>query len=127
MPTWTWLSALQCVVALGLLNVWIMRARMATPYRGGSAQSLKQEFVAYGLPAWFCYLVGGFKIGSAGMLIAGLWMPLLVPPAAGVVVGLMVGALGMHAKVNDPAIKSLPAALMLAMSVAILALALAHG
>ncbi len=120
MPPWTPLTSLQCIVALGLLNVWIVRARMATAFRGGSAKSLTQEFAAYGLPPWFCYLVGGLKIGSAVMLIAGLWMPVLVAPAAGVVVALMLGALAMHAKVKDPSIKSLPAVLMLAMSGALL-------
>jgi len=39
-----------------------------------------------------------------------------------VVAALMVGALAMHVKVGDPLMKSLPAALMLVMSVAILLL-----
>jgi len=45
-----------------------------------------------------------------------------VAPAAGVVAVLMVGALAMHVKVKDPAKKSVPALLMLAMCVAILVL-----
>jgi hypothetical protein len=69
------------------------------------------------------YLVGFLKIASAVLLIVGVWVPVLVRPAAGVVAFLMLGALVMHIKVKDPAMKSLPAFLMLAMSVAILILA----
>jgi len=122
MPALTLSTILQAIVALGLLNVWLVRARSSTAYRGGEAKSLKQEFVAYGLPEWFFYLIGLLKIGSAILLIAGLWMPELVQPAAGVVVGLMLGALAMHVKVKDPPMKSLPAFLMLVMSAAILGL-----
>lgn len=49
----------QLIVGLGLLNVWLIRFNKATAYRGGAAQSMKQEFAAYGLPEWFCYVVGG--------------------------------------------------------------------
>jgi len=43
----SWLSVtavLQLVVGLGLLNVWLVRSRSATEYRGGSATSLREEF-----------------------------------------------------------------------------------
>ena len=117
-------TILQIVIALGLLNVWLVRAGSATSYRGGDAGSLKEEFTAYGLPDFFLYLVGALKIGSAVMLIAGIWIDELVLPAAAIVVVLMVGALVMHVKVKDPAIKSLPAFLMLLMSGSLLILEL---
>ena len=117
-------TILQVVVALGLLNVWLVRAGSATSYRGGDASSLKEEFAAYGLPDFFFYLVGVLKIGSAVMLIAGIWLPQFVLPAATIVAVLMVGALVMHVKVKDPAIKSLPAFLMLVMSGSLLVPAL---
>jgi hypothetical protein len=110
---------LQIIVALGLLNVWLLRFSKSTEYRGGGAKSLKEEFSVYGLPTWFMYLIGALKIGSALALLAGLWLPMLVKPAAGLVVLLMLGALAMHIKVRDPIGKSLPAALMLAMSLVI--------
>jgi uncharacterized membrane protein YphA (DoxX/SURF4 family) len=111
-------------MALGLLNVWLVRTGSATPYRGGDARSLQEEFAAYGLPDFFFYLVGLLKVGSAIMLIAGIWIDGLVLPAAALVAVLMVGALVMHIKVKDPAIKSLPAFLMLVMSVSLLVLEL---
>ena len=117
-------TILQVVVALGLLNVWLVRAGSATSYRGGDARSLKEEFAAYGLPDFFFYLVGGLKIGSAVMLIAGIWLSQFVLPAAAIVAVLMVGALVMHLKVKDPAVKSLPAFLMLVMSGSLLVLGL---
>jgi hypothetical protein len=111
---------LQFIVGAGLLNVWLLRAQSQTAYRGGSADSLRGEFETYGLPEWFFYLIGFLKIGSAIMLLAGIAMPGLVGPAASIVVGLMLGAIAMHIKVGDPAMKSLPAALMLLMSLIIL-------
>ena len=122
MPAFSIITVLQVVVALGLLNVWLLRSGSSTPYRGGDSNSLKAEFGAYGLPSWFFYLVGFLKIGSAIALLAAVWVPSLLVPAAGVVVALMLGALGMHLKVKDPALKSLPAFAMLAMSVSIVAL-----
>jgi hypothetical protein len=115
-------TMLQLVVGLGLLNVWLVRAKSSTAFRGGSAQSLREEFAAYGLPDWVFFLVGALKIGSGVLLIVGIWVPEVVRPAAATVAVLMVGALSMHAKVGDPLIKSLPAFLMLVMAVAIVLL-----
>lgn len=111
---------LQILVALGLLNVWLIRFNKSTAYRGGAAQSLKNEFIAYGLPAWFFYLIGILKIGAAVSLLVGIWFPTIVFPSAALVGILMVGALIMHLKVSDPLIKSLPALAMLIMAILIL-------
>lgn len=113
---------LQVIVGLGLLNVWLVRGRSATSYRGGTSGTLRDEFAAYGLPGFAYYLVGTLKVVSAIILIAGVRMALPVQAAAGVVAALMVGALAMHLKIGDPPMKSLPAALMLVTSIAIVAL-----
>lgn len=123
MPDLNLITLLQAVIGLGLLNVWLVRPHRATPFRGGASQDLRSEFAAYGLPPWFFFVVGALKIGSGLMLVAGIWIPSLVAPAAGVVIGLMAGALGMHLKVGDPGIKSVPALLMLAMSASVLGIA----
>jgi hypothetical protein len=120
-----WLSLtnlLQIIVGLGLLNVWLVRRRSATSYRGGTAKNLQEEFATYGLPGFAFYLVGALKVGAALVLIAGVWMALPVQAAAALVAVLMLGAVAMHLKVGDPLVKSLPAVLMLAMSAAIAAL-----
>lgn len=113
------IQLVQVVVALGLLNVWLLRAGLATGFRGGQASSLKEEFRVYGLPDFMFYLVGTLKIVSALGLLAGLWMPALTQPSAIVVVVLMLGALSMHIKVKDPFVKSIPALFMLLMSAAV--------
>lgn len=125
MPTFSLLTVLQVVIGLGLLNVWVLRPSAATPYRGGDARTLREEFAAYGLPTWFFYLVGVLKVGSGAMLLVGLWVPALVLPAGTIVAGLMLGALAMHLKVGDPIVKSAPAAAMLAMSATVCGLGLA--
>ncbi|MBL0169659.1 MAG: DoxX family protein [Gemmatimonadaceae bacterium] len=115
-------AVLQIFVGLGLLNVWLVRSGRSTPYRGGSARSLKEEFAAYGLPDSARLMVGALKVIAGIILLAGLWWPLPVRLAAGVVAALMCGAIAMHIKVKDAAMKSLPAILMLVMSLGIVAL-----
>jgi hypothetical protein len=115
-------AILQVIVGLGLLNVWLLRPRSSTSYRGGDANSLKGEFAEYGLPEWTFYVVGALKIGAAIAFIAGIWIPALVAPAAAVVIVLMLGAVAMHVKVGDPWKKALPAFLVLLMCTAILLL-----
>ncbi len=115
----TMIATFQVIAALGLLNVWLLRFNRRTPYRGGAAGTMREEFAAYGLPPWFAYVIGALKVGSALALIAGLWLPALVLPAALLVCILMVGALAMHWKVQDPLKKYLPALAMLALALAI--------
>jgi hypothetical protein len=119
MPMDMFARALHIIVGLGLLNVWLVRARASTAYRGGTAQTLRQEFSAYGLPAVAFHVVGALKISAGVILLAALWLPMPERVAAIVVAGLMVGAIAMHIKVKDPARKSVPAVLMLAMCVGI--------
>jgi hypothetical protein len=113
------ISIIQVVIALGLLNVWLIRANRSTGYRGGAAKNIKEEFAVYGLSENFCYFVGFLKISCAVLLIAGLWFPPLRLPAALIVTVLMLGAVAMHVKVGDPIKKCVPAGLMLIMSVVV--------
>lgn len=115
-------NLLQVVVGLGLLNVWLVRRAVATPYRGGASRTLQEEFAAYGLPPFVFYVVGALKVSAAIVLLAGLWIAAPVRPAAMVVLVLMLGAIAMHVKVGDPLVKSAPAVLMLAMSTGIVLL-----
>ncbi len=109
----TAIQTLQIIVALGLLNVWLLRFDKNTAYRGGGARSMPEEFAVYGLPGWLVYVVGALKVGGALSLIAGIWFPSLVFPAALVIGFLMLGALAMHFRIGDPLKKSMPALFML--------------
>ena len=115
-------AGLQLVVGLGLLNVWLVRAGSPTAYRGGEARTLREEFAVYGLPTPVFLLVGVLKVTAGVLLVAGVWLPLPVRPAAAVVAALMVGAIAMHVRVRDPIRRALPATAMLAMSTAIVLL-----
>lgn len=116
----TILILLQVFVALGIYNVWIVRARKATAFRGGDAETIGEEFKNYGLPSVFVPIVGGLKLLAATCLIAGIWFPELVKPSAGLIAFLMLGAVAMHIKVKDPIFKALPAAGMLVLNLLII-------
>ena len=76
------LIALQLVVALGILNVWLLRAGRPTPFRGGDSKNLREEFAVYGLPFWFMCTVGVLKVGFALALIVAVWIHGVAQPAA---------------------------------------------
>ena len=105
----------QLVIALGLLNVWLLWVGKSTSWRGGEAKNMREEFLAYGLPPWFMWVIGFLKVALATLLIAGLWLPSISRPAAIGVAVLMLGAIAMHFKVGDPWKKSLPAISLLAL------------
>ena len=113
------LIALQLIVGLGILNVWMVRSGKATPYRGGSAKNLREEFAAYGLPFWFMCVIGVLKVGLALALLAAIWIRSVAQPAAIGLGLLMVGAFVMHLKVKDPIKKAVPSIAVLAMCAAI--------
>jgi hypothetical protein len=110
------MDVLQIIVALILLNVWLLRLTRRTAYRGGNANSMKEEFAVYGLPSWSMYLVGLLKVGASVCLLAGVWLHFLVFPAALLIFLLMLGALAMHLKVRDPLLKSAPAIILLVLT-----------
>ena len=113
------LIALQLIVAIGILNVWLLRFGKATPFRGGDAKNLREEFAAYGLPFWFMCMIGVLKVGLALSLLAAIWIRPLAKPAAIGLGLLMLGAFVMHLRVKDPVKKALPSVAVLAMCAAI--------
>jgi hypothetical protein len=110
---------LQLTVALGILNVWLLRSGRATPFRGGGAKTLREEFAVYGLPYWFMCVVGVLKVGLALSLLAALWFHRVSQPAAIGLGLLMLGAFVMHLKVKDPVKKALPSIAVFAMCAAV--------
>ena len=105
----TLIMILQLVIAIGLINVWLLRFNKATEYRGGDAKNMKEEFIAYGLPIWLMYLVGAMKIAIAVMLVLSFWVEQLLFYNLIALASLMIAALMMHVKVKDPIKKSYPA------------------
>ncbi len=107
------IAIIQVIIAAGIINVWFLRFQKASPYRGGDARNMVQEFATYGLPQWSVFVIGFLKVLSAILLLVGLWIPVVTMPAA-IVLGLfMLGAVLMHLKVGDPPKKSIPAGILL--------------
>lgn len=102
--------------------VWLLNMNNTSPYRGGAAVSLKEEFLAYGLSESIFYLIGGIKLLAALALFFGLRFKRIVVPSTQIIAVLMIGAIAMHLKVADPLLKSLPAIGMLSMCLIILRL-----
>jgi hypothetical protein len=112
----TMVMVIQLVIAFGLLNVWLLRSGRPTPYRGGSAANMREEFEIYGLPTWFMGAIGFLKVSLALALFAGIWFPELTRYSAMGIATLMAGAVAMHVKVRDPLMKSVPAFSLLILS-----------
>lgn len=110
----------QLIVALGIYNVWFVRANRKTAYRGKNAPNLKAEFRAYGLPSWSVYVVGAIKVAAATGLLIGMWVPAVTQLSATVLAIMMLGAVTMHIKVSDSLKQTTPALLMLLMCIFII-------
>ena len=111
--------ALKLIVGLSILNVWLIRSNMQTPYRGGSASTIVEEFQAYGLPVWFMWVIGTLKVLLAILLLVSVFFEPLGAIAAYAIAVLMLGAVVMHLKIGDPLKKSFPAFTFLVFSLVI--------
>lgn len=109
-------QALQIVIAVAVAIVWLVRPNTPSPFRGGSATTIREEFVVYGLPDWSFGAVRAAKLACAALLVVGFAVPSLTPIGAFGMAAFMVGAVAMHVKVRDPLMKSLPAAALLVLS-----------
>lgn len=110
---------LKLVVGLSILNVWIINPKKATKWRGGTATTIIEEFHAYGLPTWFCYVIGFLKVTLALLLIVSIWFPVLQETAGLGLAVLLLGSIIMHFKIKDPLYKSYPAFIFMVMSLII--------
>jgi len=107
---------LKCIVGLSILNVWLLRKGQSSPWRGGDANSLKEEFAHYGLSENTMKAVGTIKCLLAVALIASIFFTFLELYSALGIAIMMVGAIGMHLKIGDSLKKSFPAFLFLILS-----------
>lgn len=111
----TALIVMQVIVGLGILNVWLVRRNWETPFRGGVAKNMSEEFAHYGLPSWAVPLVGFFKVSLALMILSGFLNPSLTAVGAAGLGLFMLVAVFMHIKVQDSLVKTIPSLLMLLM------------
>jgi len=98
-------AIVQVVIAVSVIFVWVARL-----------PNVEKEFREYALSDVVRNLVGATKISAAALLLAGLWYPGLVFPAALVMTFFMVCAQFFHFKVRHPAIKYVPSLVLLLLS-----------
>ncbi|MGO4918793.1 DoxX family protein [Maribacter spongiicola] len=103
----------QIIVALSILNVWLIQNKKPTRWRGGNATTIIEEFEVYGLSKQMCYIIGFLKVTLALLLLVAIWFPVVKQPAALGLAALLLGSIAMHIKIKDPILKSFPAALFL--------------
>lgn len=111
------LTLFQIIIAFTILNVWLLRRNKATLFRGGSAQSMAEEFSHYGLPDWALPAVGTAKVFLAVTILAGLWFPSLTGIGAAGLGAFMLVAVLMHLKVRDSFVKTAPSLALLILCV----------
>ena len=100
-------------VSFLVTNVWLFRFNKETPYRGGNATNMVEEFAAYGLDINIMYVVGTLKVIASLGLIVGLLKTKISIYSSLMMAILMTGAIYFHFKISDPAIKYFPSVLML--------------
>ena len=113
-------SLFQVVIGLSVMRVWTINFNKSTPWRGGGARNMKDEFTAYGLPMWMVYFGGILKVIFSSGLIAGLWIPELISFSASGIAIFMFFAILMHVKIKDPIKKSIPALTFMVLSLLII-------
>jgi hypothetical protein len=99
------LAAVQIVVAVSVLFVWVIRL-----------PNVEREFREYHLSDVVRNAVGAAKISAAALLLAGLWYPGLVLPAASVMACFMLCAQYFHFRARHPAAQYLASFVLLLLS-----------
>ena len=52
----------QVSIILGIFYAWTIGFNRESKFRPGRAKNMKEEFTVYGLPFWFMYTIGTFKL-----------------------------------------------------------------
>lgn len=110
---------IKLIIGFSILNVWLIRFNRNTPWRGGSASNMKEEFAHYKLSPTVMFAVGTLKVILSILLMVSIWLPVLETPAALGIAALMFGAILMHFRVSDPIKKSIPAISFMILALAI--------
>jgi hypothetical protein len=105
----------QIVIAVSVAWVWIVRL-----------PNVGREFEEYHIPDLIRNLVGASKIALGTLLVAGIWYPSLVLLSALLMAFLMVCAVLAHVRVHHAWQRSVPAVVLLALSLFVAASASGH-
>ena len=81
---------------------------------------MKEEFEVYGFSSSVMYLIGTLKVILATALVVSIWYSDFSTLSAGGMGILMLGAIFMHFRANDPNIRSFPALLFFLLSLGII-------
>ncbi|WGD34531.1 DoxX family protein [Olleya sp. YS] len=114
--------ALKIIVALSIINVWVIQPNKKTKWRGGNADNIVEEFKAYGLSKSFCYGIGFLKVSLALLLLVSIKFNSVTLLASSGLALLLLGSIAMHIKIKDPLYMSFPAFLFVVLNVVIIAL-----
>jgi hypothetical protein len=101
-------AAAQIVIAVSVFFVWVVRL-----------PNVEREFLEYGLSDIVRNAVGAAKMSAAALLLAGLWYPVLVFPAALVMAGFMLCAQYFHVRVRHPLSKYVASFVLLVLSLGV--------
>lgn len=104
---------LQIVVAVSVYYVWTFRMTNVT-----------KEFKQFGLNDSMRNIVGTSKISLATLLVVGIWFPLIVSYAAGLMGIFMLAAQFFHFKNASPLVKRVPSFLFLSACILIVLISL---
>lgn len=110
---------LKVIVALSILNVWLIQPKKPTKWRGGNANTIFEEFEVYGLSRTMCYIIGFLKVSLALLLLLSIKFENLTAYAASGLALLLFGSVIMHIKIKDPLYKSFPAFMFILLLVSI--------
>ena len=96
---------LQVFVALVVFNVWTFRSEKPSKYRSGSAKTLKEEFIEFGLSEKIYMITSLSKPALSVALIVAIFLPIITITIALAMAFFMAAALVMHYRVKDEIIK----------------------
>ena len=104
----TFVISLQILIAVAMLDVWLIRYNRPGFSRGGNAKTMAEEFRVYGLPDWFRNLIRFLKLSAGALMVLGIWWSECALVSGFGLTVMMIGAMTMHFKVKDPIYKALP-------------------
>lgn len=110
-------TLIKIVISFSLLNVWLLRYKQESRWRGGSARNMHEEFKAYGLPKGSILIIGFLKVMLAILLLVSIWYVHYEKLILILIATLLIGAIAMHLKIKDSYIKSIPALILFCLTV----------